>query len=72
MYHFNMSMTLKDWMDEKGETAVTMALKLGVTKGQVHHILNGTRKYSKFLALKIEQVTKGKVVATDLNEDARL
>ena len=65
-------MTLKKYMEKHKLTCEDMGDKLGVTKGHVSHLLTGRRKASKWLALKIHQVTMGKVRATSLNKDARL
>ena len=66
-------MTLDDWMKKEGETNLTMALKLGdISTFYVSHIRHGKKIPGPFLALKIEQVTKGEVSATSFRKDARL
>ncbi len=61
-------MTLSQWLTETGTTQMELASALGVTQGRVSQLIKGAAP-SFDLAVKISQVTKNKVRATDFFED---
>ncbi len=61
-------MTLSQWLAETGTTQMELAGALGITQGRVSQLIKGAPP-SFDLAVKISQVTKNKVRATEFFED---
>lgn len=61
-------MTLAQWLAETGTTQIQLAKALGITQGRVSQLIKGAVP-SVDLAVKIAQVTKNRVRATDFFED---
>jgi predicted XRE-type DNA-binding protein len=54
-------MKIKEWMDKEGLNNLTVAQMVGVSESYISKIVHG-REPSKWVALKIMQVSLGKVV----------
>lgn len=65
------SMLLKTYLKESGDTAVTLAERVGVSPGAIHKYAYFQREPSIAIAEKIEQETRGMVSITDLARPAK-
>lgn len=59
-------MKIERWMEKKGVTYRSMAKELGVSHSLLFYCVQGKRKMSLKLAVKIEKITKGEVRCKDL------
>ncbi len=53
--------TLRETILKSGETQAVWARRLGVSRGYLHGIINGTKRPSLSLAIRIERLTNGAV-----------
>jgi DNA-binding transcriptional regulator YdaS (Cro superfamily) len=58
-------MKLHDWMALHGYDDIKMAKLVGVNQSTINRIRNGVNKPSGQTIVRVEQVTKGQVSATD-------
>jgi transcriptional regulator with XRE-family HTH domain len=54
-------MNLDEYLFRTKQSKTSFAQKLGISRGHLQHILNGSRRPSVSLAKKIEEITEGKV-----------
>jgi len=54
-------MNLDEYLFRTKQSRTSFAQKLGISRGHLQHILNGSRRPSVPLAKKIEESTQGKV-----------
>lgn len=51
-------MTLREWMEQEGVSALDLAQKLGISRGYLYKFLNGHRRFGKDLSLEIHKISK--------------
>ena len=59
-------MRLKDWQKQENLTDAELAEKLSVDRSYIFRLNNGERRASPDLALRIEQISGGKVSRTEM------
>ena len=60
---------LKSYFDETGETASSLAAKIGRSASTITRPLRGERNASMSIALAVERATEGRVTAVDFMKD---
>ena len=60
------SMKLSEWQKEENLTDAELADRLSVDRSYIFRLKNGERRASPDLALKIEQISGGKVSRTEV------
>ncbi len=60
-------MKLKEYLDEMGISQIKFARRCGVDARTIHNILKGKQDIRLSIALKIEELTDGKVTPKDLD-----
>jgi DNA-binding transcriptional regulator YdaS (Cro superfamily) len=62
-------MNIREYLKNNELTQIAFAHLVGVTQGMVHQWISGHRKVSLKFAVKIEEVTQGEILASDLRPD---
>jgi len=62
-------MTFDEYRNSEGITYAELARRIGVDRDSLYRWRTGERRISRFGALHVEEVTKGKITAKELRPD---